>query len=111
MCHVTKLIIRDPESQGETEPSDKLIPGGDEEWKNKTTSIPKSHLLCRNCNCPRAAGYGSLDFPGIFLLSVLLDFLSGFRPLLSADFYGCFLGGGGLGCKQCFLFHGESGSH
>ena len=28
MCHVTKLIIRDPESQGETEPSDKLIPGG-----------------------------------------------------------------------------------
>lgn len=31
MCYVTKLIIRAPESQRETESSDKLIPGGENE--------------------------------------------------------------------------------
>lgn len=80
--------------------------------KNEMKQLPflNPTLLCRNCNCPRVAGYGSLDFAGIFLLSVLLNLFSGFRPLFSADFYGCFLGGGGLGCKQCFLFHGEMGA-
>ena len=28
-------------------------------------------LVCRSCNCPRVAGYRSLDFTGIFLLSSL----------------------------------------
>lgn len=79
--------------------------------KNEMKQLPflNPTLLCRNCNCPRVAGYGSLDFAGIFLLSVLLNLFSGFRPLFSADFYGVFWEEG-FGVQAVLISWGN-GSH
>lgn len=79
MHYVTKLVIKDLESQGKADSSDRLIPeptlslacgilpgGLAEKLKNKTKPVNKMKptLSCRNYNYLRFAGCESLDFTG-----------------------------------------------